>query len=199
MTMLTQDWVYHSVIGPKEYEWRSALATILSPEFAVKLNVVSGFRAYFRAASKETSVYTLYKAIIASAEARETVLDQIRNLAYLEIDRRYENPNDTALAVLLWIILFAAPELVVSVADLVDRAPQSWYAKELARRILIPSKIKSGDSDVSVIQREFITDENLYGESLMTLKWAGEPAMSWYFAESEYDSKATKPELVEVP
>jgi hypothetical protein len=126
--------------------WTQALKEIESPEFDVTLNVVSNMRAFFAAAAKEPAALTLYGTMRTSGEAREEVLGRIHDLSQLEVDRRYENPNDTALAILLWVTNFAAPEFVQMAADLVDRAPQCWYAKKLARRILVPPLVATGNS-----------------------------------------------------
>jgi len=126
--------------------WTQALKEIESPEFDVTLNVVSSLGAFFKAAAKEPAALTLYATMRTSGEAREDVLGRIHDLSQLEVDRRYENPNDTALAILLWATNFAAPELVQMAADLVDRAPQCWYAKKLARRILMPPPVATGNS-----------------------------------------------------
>ena len=103
-------------------------------------------RAFFAAAAKEPAALTLYGTMRTSGEAREEVVGRIHDLSQLEVDRRYENPNDTALAILLWLTNFAAPEFVQMAADLVDRAPQCWYAKKLARRILMPAPVATGNS-----------------------------------------------------
>jgi len=83
--------------------------------------------------------------MLTSGEAHEEVLGRIHGLSRLAVDRRYENPNDTALAVLLWLTMFAAPDYVQIVADVVDRAPQCWYAKKLANRILTPPPVASAN------------------------------------------------------
>ena len=88
----------------------------------------------------------LYRNMINSGEVREEALGRIHDLSSLEIDRRFENPHDTSLAILLWLTHFSAPDYVGIAADLVDRAPQCWYAKKLARRILVPPPISTGNS-----------------------------------------------------
>lgn len=123
----------------------TTLREIKSHEFAARLNVVSSMPSFFAAASKEPAVMSLYLGMNQSGEAREEVLGYIQDLSQLEIDRRYENPHDTALAILLWATVFTASDYSHMAADLVDRAPQCWYAKKLARRILLPPPVASGD------------------------------------------------------
>lgn len=126
--------------------WKEALKEIESHEFAAKLNVVSSTQSFFGAASKQPAVLELYRHMIRSGDVREEALGRIHDLSGLEVDRRYENPNDTSLAVLLWLTHFSAPDYVGIAADLVDRAPQCWYAKKLARRILVPPPINTGNT-----------------------------------------------------
>lgn len=121
-----------------------ALHEIKSHEFAARLNVVSGMRAFFGAARAEPAVISIYRNMTESGEAREEVLGRLQDLAQLEINPRYENPNDTALAILLWLTESTAPAHSQMAAALVDRAPQCWYAKKLARRILFPPPVASG-------------------------------------------------------
>lgn len=132
---------------PTEKEWREALAEIEGPYLNYALNVVSSYRHFFKAVAQEPAARKLYSAMLALGEAREEVLGRLQDLAALEIDRRYEHPKDTALAVLLWLIYFSSPEYQLMAADIVDRAPQCWYAKKLARAILTPSPIASGTTD----------------------------------------------------
>ena len=126
--------------------WEQALSEIESPDFAANMNVVSSMHAFFNTASKEPIVLEAYRHMLESGEAREAALGRIHDLSFLEVDRRYENPNDTPLAILLWLTQFAAPDYVDMAADLVDRAPQCWYAKKLARRLLVPPPVATGNS-----------------------------------------------------
>lgn len=126
--------------------WEQALSEIESHELASNLNVVSGMRSFFGVVAKEPVVLELYRHMCELGDAREGVLGRIHDLSYRGVDRRYENPHDTPLAILLWLTQFGAPDYVGMAADLVDRAPQCWYAKKLARRILVPPPVGSGNS-----------------------------------------------------
>ncbi len=125
--------------------WQEAMAQIESSEFDANLNVVSGMSAFFRAADKEPAVREAYRCLRESGDLREEALDRIYDLAELEVDPRYENPNDTALAVLLWLSYFAFPDDVDIAVDYVSGAPQCWYAAKLARQLAIPPQAK-GDN-----------------------------------------------------
>jgi hypothetical protein len=142
----TRFWELPQSTGLTEGEWKNAIAEITSHEFDVKLNIVSGLRSFIRAAFGERSVDVLYRAMLISPLARDAVLEQLQSLSRLEIDRRYENPNDTALAVFLLLTLIVDTDLAIIAADLVDRAPQCWYARKIAHKILTPTAIASDNT-----------------------------------------------------
>lgn len=97
--------------------------------------------------------------MIASPEVLFEVLRQIRDLSDLEVDRRYENPNDTALAVFLLLVTLVDTDYAFITADLVDRAQQCWYAKHIARRILTPYNISSSNTRPSLSHTMSLSDE----------------------------------------
>ena len=118
--------------------WQEALEEIRSVEFDVSLNVVSGTNSYFRAAAQHPAVQEAYRQMFESGDVREEALGLIYDLAGEPVDPQFENPNDTALAILLWLTNFSAPDVVESAASRVDKTPHCWYAKKLAQRILNP-------------------------------------------------------------
>ena len=126
--------------------WQEALSEIQSHEFAANLNAVSSMGAFFRASSREPAVVALYGRMLESEEVREEALGRIHDLSRLQVDPRYENPNDTPLAILLWLTYFAAPAYSGVAATMINRAPQCWYAKKLASRILMPPPLASGNA-----------------------------------------------------
>lgn len=127
--------------------WEQALSDIESHEFAARLNVVSDMRSFFAAAGKEPAVGAVYTGLRESGELREEVLGRINDLAHLQVDLRYENPKDTPLAILLWLATFTGADYPQTAANVVDRAPQCWYAKKLARALLMPPPVASGSSN----------------------------------------------------
>ena len=129
--------------------WKQALAQIETHEFAAELNLASGTRGFFRAVARDPAVGVVREGMLRSGEACEEVLSRIYDLTKLDIDLRYENMNDVPLAVLLWLMYFASFNSGLA-AYYVDHAPQCWYAKKLARRILVPPK--SGTSETNASQ-----------------------------------------------
>lgn len=149
--------------------WEEALSEIESYEFNARLNVVSSMPAFFRAAAQEPAVLELYGRMPESGDVREEALGRIHDLSRLEVDRRYENPNDTPLAILLWLTWFAAPDFAGIAADIVDRAPQCWYAKKLARRILVPPSVASGNSWAGERPTSHESEYGIAGDITLTL------------------------------
>lgn len=126
--------------------WQDALAHIASIEFDAKVNMVSSAKAFFREVAQDPVVLELYRRVKNSGELRESTLARIHDLAGQEIDRRYGNPNDTPLAVLLWLTCRAAPEAGPVAAHYIARAPQCWYARKLAQRIMTPPAAAGANS-----------------------------------------------------
>ena len=126
--------------------WQEAISHIESSELDASLNVVSGTDAFFKAADKESAVREARRRLSQSGELHEDVLNRIYELADLDVDPQYANPNDTALAVLLWLSYFTFPDYAHIAAGYVRRAPQCWYAKKLADRILNPPP-SEGDNE----------------------------------------------------
>lgn len=121
--------------------WQEALTEIESPQFAARLNIVSSAKAFFREVAQDPVVAELYRQAKDSGALQELTLDRIHDLAGQEIDRRYENPNDTPLAVLLWLTCHTAPDAGPIAAHYIARAPQCWYARKLARWLLEPRQV----------------------------------------------------------
>ena len=128
--------------------WQEALSHIESPVFDAELNMLSGTSAFLRAARKQPAVQTTLQSMRESGECREAVFGRICDLAMQETDPRYENPNDTSLAILLWLTCYTEPDFARRGARFVARAPRCWYANRLAHQIIEPPATSSVDSGV---------------------------------------------------
>ena len=144
--------------------WQKALEEIHSVEFDVNLNVVSGTNVFFRAVSREPAVLEAYRQMRHSGEVREDAFGRIYDLVKQETDPDFENPNDTPLAVLLWLTTFAAPDYAEMAATWVDHAPRCWYAKKLAQRILNPPPSTTGDYKFGGLAYGSMTTDIMSGE-----------------------------------
>ncbi len=164
--------------------WQQALSEIESTEFDVKLNVVSSMGAFFRAAAKESVVIDLYQSMRESGDAGEEVLGRIYDLSQLAVDPRYENPKDTPLAILLWLTYFTEPAYGQIAANYVDRAPQCWYAKKLARRILTPPPVASGDAWVGERQYGLEVAQTSSGDTMFIMNPVTQGARPRYYKKA---------------
>lgn len=126
--------------------WQDAISQIESSQLDASLNVVSGTNAFFKAADKEPAVREARRRLLQSGELHEDILNRIYDLADSDVDPQYANPNDAALAILLWLSYFTFPDYAHIAAGYVRRAPQCWYAKKLANRILNPPR-SEGDNE----------------------------------------------------
>lgn len=132
--------------------------------------MVSGTRAFYNAVSREPVTRDLFREMSRSGEAREYVLGELENLARLNVDPRYENPHDAALAALLWLAYFTDEKLADIAASAVDVAPQCWYAKKFARAILDPPPVPSESSPFPKVASNLSGSIQSPNDSKMTLR-----------------------------
>ena len=126
--------------------WEETLACIESPRFDAELNFASGTRSFFSGVAEEPVVRGALRLMHESGGVLEAALDRIHDLATAEIDPIYQNPNDTALAVLLWLTYFTDQEWARVAANYVERAPRCWYANRMSQLIVNPTPTMSSNS-----------------------------------------------------
>ncbi len=124
---------------------QDVLIEIESGEFDARVNMVSGMGQFFKAARQEPAVVELFRELASSGSSCEDVLGKIHDLSNLFVDSRYENPKDSAIAILLWSLTYTQPEYGVLAAHYADRAEQTWYTKKLAHALIEPIPNSSGD------------------------------------------------------
>ena len=146
----------------------SLLDQIEGPSLSARLNVVSSMRSFLRAANQEPSVRALAKELFNSAEAREAVVGRIHYLSNIEVNLQYENPNDAALTILLWLTTFSSlsPGYYETAADTVRRAPQCYYAKMLAHLLLTRPKVATGDHADKAISELAVPSSSVGDQSI---------------------------------
>lgn len=126
--------------------WQEALEHIESAELDAELNFASGTTAFFQRVGKEPVIQEALRLVSDSGDALEEVVDRIYCLAMAETDPDYANPNDTPLAVLLWLAYFTAPHCANVGAHYIVRAPGCLYADKLAHHIMTPEPNMTADS-----------------------------------------------------
>lgn len=127
----------------------SSMAEIESPALSARMNVVSSERAFYRAAEVEPAIQDIVRCSYESRDATRTLINRIRRLAAEEPDPNYENPNDTALALYLWIVSSIDLENA-SAAEYVLHSPNCWYAQKLARRVVASGARAEETKDIQV-------------------------------------------------
>lgn len=114
-----------------------AIQTIESDDFAIRAGMASDFRVFAKCVWAEDATQSL-RVSLASGERREALMQRVQELAEREVDSRFENPWDVALAVYL-LLLYAESEVVGRMAAIaVRRAQGSWWVARLIPWILHP-------------------------------------------------------------
>jgi hypothetical protein len=109
-----------------------SFAAIEHPRTAAEVNVASGFRSFLRGLVR---LQPLKELVVRAREDQNVgwaILLRLLHLAELRIDRRYENPNDVAMAAYLVILRSVASELYDFGAAAVLAAENCWWASKIA-------------------------------------------------------------------
>jgi hypothetical protein len=114
--------------------FQEAQQEIESSALATRLNVASGLKTFLRAIQAERAVCELRKMLVARV-TQENILSRLIELSRQRIDRRYENPWDTALTIYLWLLSSIDQNLLSLAADIVAQAPQCWWAQKLSSQL----------------------------------------------------------------
>lgn len=128
-----------------------ALRDIESLDFAARVNIASDLRTFLRVAGDQESVRTVANEIV-SEEKQQRLLFEALRLSRMQVDFRYENPWDSALAVFLWLLSSKVPPLARVAAEAVVQARQCWWALRMAHGILRESLLRSTE----VSEREHV-------------------------------------------
>jgi hypothetical protein len=125
--------------------WEQAIEEVESIEFDAQVNVASSTRGFFKAAARHSAVAQLLSCLSESGESAEELLGRIYQFSQFAVDPRYRHPKDTALAIFLWVMVSDKPEYGQLAAQFVDFAPNCWHAKKMARDVLYPDPLPSGN------------------------------------------------------
>ena len=116
---------------------------IESPTFAARFCIASGKKVFLAALASDATVNKLAGRLRARPRLIDKVLKRIRELARQQVDTRYENPLDTALAAYLWCLDQVDRGVARIGAEFVLGAPQIWWARELSNVVLQPGSRSS--------------------------------------------------------
>lgn len=120
--------------------FEEARMEIESDAMAMRLNVASGLKMFLRGIQAEAAVQELRRMLVA-IDIQNQAVSRLIQLSKQRIDRRYENPLDTALTIYLWAISSIDQTLSVLVAEIVAQAPQCWWAQKLSSQLLSEQQI----------------------------------------------------------
>lgn len=121
------------------------IAQVESEEYLAQLNIASGKQQFLEVLSQHTT----YLALLDKCKTLKNslfVLSRIERLIHLDIDIRFENPNDVALATYLHALSESSsahhePVIAIIGALLITQARQIWWSRFLAETILLQSQI----------------------------------------------------------
>jgi hypothetical protein len=107
-------------------------AAVESPEFSVRLNVVSGWVQFIRGLAEAPEVKALMAAVRSPDGAME-VFYRLLEAVSAPHDPTYENPKDVAVAVYLLVLCFADHDLAAVASELALECGGCWWARKLAQ------------------------------------------------------------------
>jgi hypothetical protein len=115
---------------------RATMLKVESDAFSAKANLASGWSTFRRALLEDATTARLTSALRDSLTNIETIVTRVYTLATVQIDHRYANPYDIALAAYLWALSMVAPGTARLAAEVVLGARQTWWARETASALL---------------------------------------------------------------
>lgn len=133
------------------YTLKEAMSTIESHEFSAYVNAASGMRTFLQAVNQHNTTRKLLKELEDPIFCLQ-ILNRVFELSRQQVDPRYENPWDTALAVYVLLLSWKDESLAKIAAEEVIHIPQCWWAMKVSRRILLEEK---SHNDAGFTQYEF--------------------------------------------
>jgi hypothetical protein len=121
------------------------LGALERPETMSELTVSSMLSTFLRALGGLTTAQALLEAATASDESRQRLVTQIDAWSSLQVDERYLHPKDIPLAVLLWVMKETDRELALLSADVVNRAPNLWWAQKVIDQLRYDLQVQSAN------------------------------------------------------
>ena len=113
---------------------QKALWELENSDFIFSLNLASDLRTFLRIAIQQETVNDL---LGCPHESRicELLLQRLISLTNRRSDPRYENPADTSIAILLWLLSKGDKELAKIGAGAIFESYNCWWARKIADEI----------------------------------------------------------------
>jgi len=160
-----------------------------SDEFSVKVNLASGFSTALALIYADSGVREAVKLCRKNIQLVGSLLDHIREICLRSVDPRYESPWDSMLAALLVVVEEADPSSIEYAASLVHRAPQIWWARKLASKLLsVEPRDRETFNIVDMVQIEWNAGLQIecqyFQDTTLDIKRTSDsffsPVLSWY-------------------
>lgn len=104
--------------------------------FAADVGIASDLRTALRVVSSHPIVVSLRRWCERSPSDVGWILQRVEALSACQIDVRYASPFDSAMLAHLYLLERFQPALVASAAVAVNKAPNTWWARKYASRLL---------------------------------------------------------------
>lgn len=129
-------------------------------EFSAEINVCSDLRSVEKAIFSSDIVHNIIKLCQTKPEKILTeIMDRTQYLVSILVDPRYESPWDIALVAHLVIINSVYPDWGFSIASIISKAKQTWWAASLSKNFLTNRKSRT---ETAVVRKKL--DQNNFLE-----------------------------------
>jgi hypothetical protein len=128
--------------------FREALSAIESHAFSARINIASDLSGMLVAARSEKAVSVVWSELNSKERGAE-LLRRVRDLSSQAVDFRYRNDWDDALAIYFWLLSLSNPEQTDIAAEQILRAPQCYWAAQMARRWAIEGRWRAQSGSVT--------------------------------------------------
>jgi hypothetical protein len=135
-----------------------------SPEFAAIVGIASTPRGFITMLRRQPAFQSLVDCLTEDFELRSAVVSRIDALASQEVDTRYLNPWDTALASYLYALSIGHGPSAMLVADAVERARNTMWAQNTSRSLLNRRRHEADYIAVDRRIRKPVVDEETRGK-----------------------------------
>ena len=119
------------------------------------MSCASSRKRFRRGILRHTTVKELLGLAMADAAVQEQVASRLGLLCAIDSDVYFQHPQDVAIATYLRILDIAAPDFAESLAPLVARLPNTWWARPLAAQLLNLRRTKAASTNEQALRPLF--------------------------------------------
>lgn len=115
--------------------FEEAIQDIKSHDFAARVNIASDFRTFLSLVENQEPFQSMVREMSSEINHRRILLEVLK-ISRQQVDSRYENPWDSAIAAFLEALRLKSHELALLAAEIAAQAPQCWWARKVADVVL---------------------------------------------------------------